>query len=496
MKYCQYHPLKPATYACYHCHKNQCDHCSDEGEHGDENHCFICGRELASLGARYNAEPFWRRFQEGFRYPLQLETIIFIVAIAFFSIIITFLPFTIVWLLVITGIFMKYCFSCLESTAKGSMTAPDITTAYEGGIVLALKLFAIFFILGLSVFGLGMWLGISAATILGVAIMICLPAIIINFSLSESVVDAINPVKIIYLVTAIGLPYGLLLAIIMVMAGSVGFISAIIGVDSMFSLSLQSVVSNYYTIVLFHLMGYMLFQYQDRLGFIARHEEDEINNIRGDTDRLLAKIEVHVKEGYYDRALKLFQTAIKAYPTSKPIHTQCMDFLLATKNYRLIEDFSTVYFNFLVKNHSRDQLTLAYKKILHVHPKYCPESPEDKLLLAQECKASGDSLSAVRLLNGIHKDSPNFPRLVQALELTHDALQDIPSMKDKVEKFGQLLKHYQQQEKKKTKAPPKPSPSKNMTLEDKIKQNAEQNSPLSLVEKDEDQNKDKGIDFS
>lgn len=478
MKYCQYHPLTPATYECEHCQTSQCDHCVDEGDKADNHACFICQNPAESLGAMYNAEPFWRRFQESFRYPFKTETIVFALAIAFLNIVAVFLPFALIWLLVLLGVFMKYCFSCLENTAKGSMIPPSITNAYEGGIVLALKLIAILFIIGFSIVGVQIWLGTGMATLYGVIAVCCSPAIIINFSLSESVLDAVNPLKIIYLISAIGLPYGLLLAIIMIMSGSIGFINELISNDESFiSLGLQIAVSNYYTIVIFHLMGYMLFQYQGQLGFIARREDEEDKQGRSGAERTLANIEVHVKEGRYEEALVLFQGALKTYNKNKDIYNQCFEFLLATKNLPLIDDFTPLYFEFLAKNQAKDQLTFAYKKILKVYPKFIPQAPEDRLLLAQECKASGDALSTVRLLNGIHQKFPNFARVIPAMELMVEALRDLPNMAAKADQFDLLVKRFKKQKEKEAKVNKKPKKPRlggadSLVLEDQIKENA------------------------
>jgi hypothetical protein len=511
MKYCRYHPLTPATYECDHCQTSQCDHCVDEGDLGANHVCFLCRNDVDSLGAIYSAEPFWRRFQESFRYPLRTETIVFIIGMAFLNIAIVFLPFTIILFLILFGIFMKYCFSCLEKTAKGSLIPPNITTAYEGGIILALKLIAILFIIGFSIVGVQIWLGTAAATFFGVLALCCCPAIIINFSLSEGVIDAVNPLKILYLITAIGLPYGLLLAIILIMSGSVGFINALISSEaSLISFGLQIAVSNYYTIVIFHLMGYMLFQYQGQLGFIARQEEDQVKSGRSVAERTLANIEVHVKEGNYNEALLLFQDGLKKHSKNKTLHDKCLEFLLATKNIPLLDDFAPLYINFLAKNQAKDQLTLTYKKILKVYPKFSPETPEDRLLLAQECKASGDSLSVIRLLNGIHQQSPNFGRLIHAMELMVEALKDLPNMTEKAEKFDLIVKRFKQQKEKertrpKPKAPIRHKRSESLSLETQIKDNADKfttkkapippkTAPANKIENDADY--DGGIDFN
>ncbi|MGH1486869.1 MAG: hypothetical protein ACRBCI_11655 [Cellvibrionaceae bacterium] len=451
MEYCKYHPLKPATYQCTHCNTKNCDNCIDEAHNSKTERCFICGNEAEDLGARYNAEPFWRRLQESFNYPLNTETVVLIIGVAVLTTAISFLPFALLWQLMLTGAFMKYCFCCLERTSTGSFKAPDITAAYDGGLIIALQLIAMVAIIAGILITANIWLGVGFASLLGGVIICCVPAILINFALTESIFDAINPLKVAYLIIAVGLPYGLLLALIMVMLGSVGVISEIIGNNfSFLALSLQSAASNYYTIVIFHLMGYMIFQYQEQLGFIARDDDDQSSRQRSNAERTLAKISVHIKEGQYDKATILFQTAMKENPNNKDIYNQCFDFLLAIKDHKLIEDYSTYYFTFLRDVNREDQLTIAYKKILHAHPKYTPISAEDRFMLAQEFKNSGDARTTIKLLNGLPKQYPDFKKLGETYQLIAEALHDIPKMKDKAEKYSALAHKHEEARRKRT----------------------------------------------
>jgi tetratricopeptide (TPR) repeat protein len=497
MEYCRFHPIKPATYHCPRCEETLCDHCVDEGEQNIDKRCFSCGSELISLGARYNAEPFWRRLKESFHYPLNTETIILVVIMSVLGSVIFYLPFAIIWYLMITGAFMKYCFTCLESTSTGSFKAPDITAAYEGGIVLALQLIAIVVVLVGSVIATAIWLSPGLASFLGLVIIIALPAIMINFSLTENILDAINPLKIIYLITAVGLPYCILLALIIIMMGSVGVLNELFSTESysFISNTIQSAIGNYYTIVIFHIMGYMIFQYQNQLGFIARTEDDDTTKARSEVERIIAKISIEVKKGNYEKASSLFQQGIKKFPNDKLINQHCFDFLLAIKNHTLIEDFSSLYFKHLKLIKREDQLSIAYKRILHASPNYMPDNPADRLLLAQACKDSGDSRSAVKLLNALHKTYPDFLQLPKAYQLMAEALKDLPKMEEKSAQYEKLATHFEKVQQQRT------------TQKQKDKKTNKPLEGLSLVEKGPIKNDNKpssdnsidydgGIDFS
>jgi tetratricopeptide (TPR) repeat protein len=444
---------------------------------------------MEDLGASYNAEPFWRRLQDSFNYPLNTETAILIIGVAFLTTIVSFIPFAIIWHLILFGAFMKYCFCCLEKTSMGSFKAPDITAAYDGGIVIALQLIAMVAIIAGIIISAHIWLGVGIASLLAGVIICCVPAILINFALSESIFDAINPLKVVYLVSAIGLPYGLLLALIMVMLGSVEIINQIIGNEfSILTTSLQSAASNYYTIVIFHLMGYMIFQYQGKLGFIAREDESANNKKRSDVERILTKIEIHVKEGDYNKATKLFQVAMKENPNNKDIYNKCFDFLLAIKNKKLIEDYSKFYFKFLKDVDREDQLTIAYKKMRRAHPKFVPITADDRLMLAREFRNSGDSLTTVKLLNGIQNKHPDFKHLADAYRLTAEALTDIPSMADQAKRFTLLADRHEQAQKQRT---VKKRIPKAFDLSDN-----KNNLPAETPKDNSDINYDGGIDFN
>jgi tetratricopeptide (TPR) repeat protein len=184
----------------------------------------------------------------------------------------------------------------------------------------------------------------------------------------------------------------------------------------------------------------MLFQYQGQLGFIARREEASFKSTRNVLERSLANIEIHVKEGYYNEALMIFQESLKKHGNNKKLHDKCFELLLATKNLSDIDAFLPIYIKCLIDNQGRQQLSLVYKKILEIHPQFIPKYPEVKLLLAQECRANGDSLSAVRLLNGLYRASPDFNQMITAMELMLESLRDLPHMSKKAEEFDVFLK--------------------------------------------------------
>src|SRR5690606_3626592 len=99
--------------------------------------------------------------------------------------------------------------------------APDVKEAYEGGIKLLFQLVFITVIMVLVIGAAAYYLGMAAAGLLGVVAVVSYPAILIRLAQTQSAFSALNPMAALAIIGAIGLPYGLLIAFIMMMMTSV-----------------------------------------------------------------------------------------------------------------------------------------------------------------------------------------------------------------------------------------------------------------------------------
>lgn len=461
-KFCNYHPLSPATYYCSNCGTCHCDKCVDEGERGADQNCFTCHKAMDSLGASNNAMPFWRRLQESFRYPTNKHAMALIVGVAILTSVLLYLPFGFIFSLMVTGAFMKYCFSSLNNTASGTLTAPDITEAYGGGITLLLQLLAIFIVIGAVFAVLFQFIDPGFASFFLFLSVVALPAVIIIFSMTDSLKEALNPANVTRLITAIGLPYGLLLGFIMIMMASVGIINSIFDNHlSLVSAIFQATVSNYYTLVIFHIMGYMIFQYQGQLGFYAREDSGEERPPRSERDRFAVQIDIRLKEGDYNKVIELYQLAMTKFPKDRDFFKQYFEFILATERRQAVADYATQYLTFLIRSDQEYQLSLVYKRILHILPDYVPETPLVRHQLAKVCKQNGDPLSAAKLINGMHKLFPDYEKLPDALLVLAEALDKLPNKQANAALCRELVKRLKEREPKpKVVAQKKPAPLK------------------------------------
>lgn len=451
MDYCKYHPLQAGTFVCQNCELATCDTCIDDSQHLSGGKCFICHSEMDSLGAKNTAQPFWRRLQQSFEYPMNAGTVSLIIGVALLGSFIGYLPFGFWLTLAVEGAFFKFCMTCLSDSSEGKLSPPDITVAYEGGIEVALKVILMIAFLFAAVVTANYLFGTLISTLLAILFIAGLPAMLINYAMSEDIIEAMNPLNMIRLMGAIGLPYGLLLGFIMLMFASVGVIQELFGESASFVATiLQASVSNYYMIVVFHIMGYIIFQYQDKLGFTARLDDGEHKQKRSLEKMLAAEIDVFLKEGNYKKVDQLLNEAAKKFPNEKQFNVGYFDFLLSIGSRDKLSLYAPRYFNYLKRHKLQDKMPIAFKQILQSNKDYIPASAKLRYELAQICMRSGDPKLVVKLIKGLHKSDANFPNLIDAYKLLSEALDDLPKMQQNADKCRKLIEHLKQKNKEST----------------------------------------------
>ncbi|KAA3640228.1 MAG: hypothetical protein DWP95_08995 [Proteobacteria bacterium] len=424
-QHCQYHPLIPATYFCTECETSFCDDCVDDSGYNPVARCFQCNHTLDTLGPG-NIEPFWRRLQQSFRYPLATQSLVFILILSVLCSIALYIPFAILIYLALFGSVFKYCLSCLSHTAEGFMTPPDITEAYEGGFRKMLVLIVMLFLTGLVINLANSYLGSAIGGIVALMVTLSFPAIIINYAISDSMIESLNPSNIFNLIHSIGLPYGLILAFIFIMMGSIAVLYQLVAIipSSLDAIFLYA-VTFYYAIVIHHLMGYMVFQFQSALGYSARLQ-DGSNTKRGGHAIAMAKISTLVKQAEFNDATKLLREQVQLNADKLPLNTKFFDLLLATRNQEVIAEFLPKYFKLLASNNRQDLISRSYKRVMAKMPDFELNNPDLKLLISQASFDHNDARVAIKLLHGIHKKHPDFKDLIPALNLLAQALDEYP----------------------------------------------------------------------
>ena len=275
---CDRHPTQPAWWNCPRCYKNLCPQCISKRTGGGplQNQtlyfCPKCNVETNALDLSQVIPPFWTRLHKFFVYPASSISSIGIILVL--SILSTFSWKSGLFLFgmnfFLWSFMVMYAFQSLKVTAEGRLTPPPISgNILEDNLIIVIKqillylaLTAIFFLLLIST---GPFFAIFYAIYLGLSLPSMLTILIIN----NSLIQALNPAVVIGVIVRIGWSYLLLLffLILLLAAPTALHFSVIQHLPDKMQMFMYTIASNYYTLVMYHMVGYVILQYHNRVGY-------------------------------------------------------------------------------------------------------------------------------------------------------------------------------------------------------------------------------------
>lgn len=408
---CDYHPLHPARWQCQQCHSFYCTSCMPE--FGPR--CPDCTHSLRNLGSSNEIEPFWNRVSTFFKYPFKGHSLIVVI---FSTIILSRTEETLssgLIALAVMSFYILYSFSVLKHMAKGELTPPHLITAFDGNIKIFLK--SILWMAGLCFIGasgflVAQWLG----WITVMFVLFLFPASAIIYVHESSVVNAINPARLLgfFLKTHMGylILFVHLVLIIMVMTAIQDWIINK-ELPSVVYSAVVSFFSVYSSIVIYALCGYFLLQYQRELGLFAIVEGSEI--IEADA---LCKVKLRLKKGDYDGAL-IELKKLRETNKSPELEYYLWDLLLQLKRFEELSfNADNILRRFLsTKTFAEIKPFVVY--LLNTGANKITELPV-RMQLAKALHNQHLNKWAYFLLKDVHKTHRTDPDLVKSLTLLAD----------------------------------------------------------------------------
>jgi len=436
-QYCKFHPLDAASYYCESCDQHTCKHCSNEGDaHQTSVQCFNCDQPLEPHGAAHTAVPFWRNLEAMFKYGIHPQALIAIGIAAGLSLLSLAMPLLI---LLYAAFITKYCFSCLERTAQGQMTAVDFTQAYSGGFKLMIQVFGIILVAIVVVMLADNFIGTGIAVLLGLLAIIAFPASMIILAMEEDLKEAVNPLNQLQLIIKIGPAYLLLIVFLIIMMSSTEAILYFID-DSyaMIKTILGAIATSYYAIVMYHLMGYVIFQYQGDIGFVAEEDHHQKHH-RTDDQLITAEISVLVKSGNYKKAISRYEYWLKQHPNSPRIEEDYFKLLLNMSEQEATFVYADKYLHRLLEQSNDIKAIHITKQLVNRYKDYKPFQAGLRVKLAQAFEEAEEYKLSAALLKDFHKDFINNKTgIIEAYELMVKVLSHFPNMK----KQQDLYQHF------------------------------------------------------
>lgn len=239
--------------------------------------------------------------------------------------------------------------------------------------------------------------------------------------------QAINPLRQWRLMGTIGSSYLILLLLIFIMVSSVGALNYAISDNfSGAGQFLSVLVSNYYAIVVFHLLGYTLYQHQDQLGLVSQ-EQNNFGQIRTQKERCKAHASILLKDGEFRDACNCYHDFLRKHPRDTDIADRLFNLLLALKYQQGLELYADQYLQLLFNTEQLFKVSSCYKQLRLINKDYQPKWPNLSHRLAEQLYQLGDFSNAARLLKNFHKHEPDQKLVIEAYQLMVKILTEIPN---------------------------------------------------------------------
>lgn len=410
-------------------------------------------KEAKWIAATNTLEPFWTQLHKIFIYPFSLHPLILIVSLAVLNML--FYGPTLVsglMRLALWGVLYKYAFSVLKATAKGNFVPPplgpqslsdDFGEAFKQVFIFII----VFFFFGVIV----RVAGFPIAVLYLIAAMLALPVMIIIYVATGSVIHAINPVTVASIISRIGWPYLLVYAFILLLGGAPNaLVWATVKILPIKVVQFVFFLANsFYTIVTYHLMGYVLLQYHQEIGYKIDFEDFNLGGsaqnapAAEEKDEFSSQLDPLLKDGKYEDALKLIEEYPEERIAEEPVLAgYYFSLLQLTRREHDMLKHADDYLALLVKANEKKKALKVYTDCFAVSQDFLPV-PGNLLKLAGWFNETGDAQNAIKTYNRLIKLYPTddlIPKAYfRAAQIFNDRLMNAKKAK---QIFNAILKRY------------------------------------------------------
>jgi hypothetical protein len=356
--------------------------------------------------------PFWNRLRAISFYALRGESLVTLIVLSACALLIL-LPIVggIVRLL-ITVAFYKYGFEVLRATADGYMDSPSGDSRLDKSAGWrAIRLQACFILLTILAIVL---LGPIAGLIVAIVLAFGWPGAMMSLAIDESVPHALNPITWLSIMARLGWPYFVATLLCFVIYLSMANAQSLFVrfLPYVAAIVVAQFLSGYALVTTFHLMGYLVYQYQDELGytssqqFVSSPQAAALNRPIDPDREVLDQTQTLIRDGKIEDAVKVLEDHLRGHGGADNAHVQYRKLLRLTGDKDSLLQHGREYLSSLF---ARDKGQLAVdvaRECVELDPAFALSSAETTTWVAHKAAHVGQSQTALRLLSGFHKRHP------------------------------------------------------------------------------------------
>jgi len=461
---CKYHTSTPARWNCGQCHISYCPSCVIEKDSGLAPDCPVCMCTLESLGAENLITPFWLRSREFFIYPAHPSPILLILLLTLGAILIRYvpgwdidikvigleIPRNIILVFPFILVFLKYAQTVLEDTAQGYLKPKPVNSdTLLGDSIIVFKLLAILLAFklltsaALDMFNQTGYLFANILTSLGT------PAAIMILAMEHRFSSAMNPVIIYSVITRIGLPYFIMFVMFYLLDIAQSFLLALLQqyIDPSLSFAVYVFVTLYFYIIIFNMMGYIIYQHHEALGFsidVEMHQQDEdtqFNSVAVSPE--LREVEILIHENKMEQAVTRLRSLIDTNPGNLDAHERILKLLRLMGNKPLHFKQAQKFMSYLIGKNRMGNAAQIFQQGYEFDKKLKPEKAVERHDMARYLRQKSKAKLAMVVLNDLHRDYPSYEGIPEAYLMVSQLLSEHLNDDDRAVMILQfLIKNY------------------------------------------------------
>ena len=380
---------------------------------------------MESLGTGNLIRPFWQRIPQFFLYPLQFPSLLFMLLLTVLSIIVNkvpteIMPFGILIELAMVMVFIKYAYVVLEHTAQGFLQAQRI----RGKLLIEnletpfKQVFVVFvFFIGLSELSelntrLPFYVGLFLTALI-------FPATVMVLAVEHRLLRAINPFFLLGMIRRIGNAYLIMcLFLLMLLLGAIQASNSMLDyLPATIYMPVGNFIIMYFALIMFNMMGYVIYQYHEELGYNIQHEYEEVNesgNWPHETEPELRKIEILFHEGKLAEAQQHLIQLISQHPGNMQYRERLHRLLLARVDREGLRQYSADYIGRLMLENRPSEALRVYTDCYKLDKEFKFGTGRQRYVMAQLLNNNGQARAALNLLTNLHVDFPGYEGIPDA----------------------------------------------------------------------------------
>ena len=456
-KFCGRHPTRKAHWHCPMCSALLCPECVVErdnenyGQRQTSHFCPKCNQPADWVGVQNLIEPFWNRMPRIFSYPLSWHPLLLMSVLAVATMVlsgpglVTALINGVMWLIVI-----KYSFESLKATAGGNLKPPSISVeTISEDFLQVFKQFgiyiAIFIGFGLISAKLGIFMGFAFM----IVALFFVPSMIILLVTTGSLFHALNPVVFVGLAFRIGWAYFLMYFFMFVLASAPAYLSQFVirFLPAELHLLLFGFAKSFYTIVSYHLMGYVILQYHEKIGYQVDYDDfkdpnsEDYSPKAADPDAaVLREVAPLIQDGKLDDAISVIKKMTEEREiVGVNLSERFYNLLKIRKRKVELLEHGVKHLDVLVNKNQRDKAIAVFAECRKLDATFLPAATV-LFKLAGWLNEIGKTKAAVSVYNCLVKSYPENPLVPKSYYRVAQIFHDRLMSTDKTKKILNLLK--------------------------------------------------------